>query len=141
MRPIQTVLLIDDDPTEAALVEYGMSKASPDTIFHYEQDSRLALDRIRETRPDLILLDIFMPSPDGFTVADAIHETLGADAPTVIAFSSTVDDLDMIDGEIIWADACLCKPTDPAHYPATISAALEFWRRTGEQPRTPVRSN
>ncbi|MHA6287482.1 response regulator [Maricaulis sp. CAU 1757] len=129
MRPLQTVLLIDDDPTEAALVEYGLSHVAPAAQFHYEQDSAKALDRIREVQPDLVFLDLFMPCPDGFALADEIHRHLGNRAPTVIAFSSSVLEGQPVDHSVIWADACLTKPREPGEYAATFRAALACWRK------------
>jgi putative two-component system response regulator len=66
------ILIIDDEPLNVALlqeilVENGYS--SVESVI----DSKLALDICRNSQPDLILLDLMMPPPDGFAILDSLR--------------------------------------------------------------------
>ena len=61
------VLIVDDNSSNIALLkelirEEGLSK------IYTETDSRKVRDRLRECRPDLVLLDLHMPHVDGLQV-------------------------------------------------------------------------
>lgn len=77
------VLLVDDDE-----VLGQMYKSKLDSIGHNVDlafDGEEALQRIEETLPDLIILDILMPKKNGFEVLEIIkaHPTF-KDTPVVI---------------------------------------------------------
>lgn len=66
------VLVIDDEPEiteiiETFLSEYGFQVA-------IENSSERAVDRAREVRPDIILLDIMMPGMDGYDVCQQLKK-------------------------------------------------------------------
>jgi putative two-component system response regulator len=66
------ILLIDDEPVnvellEDILVENGYTRLESVT------DSKLALNICKNFQPDLILLDLMMPPPDGFAILDSLR--------------------------------------------------------------------
>jgi putative two-component system response regulator len=66
------ILLIDDEPVNVALlqeilVENGYTRLESVT------DSKLALSTCKNFQPDLILLDLMMPPPDGFAILDSLR--------------------------------------------------------------------
>src|SRR5438105_11362972 len=66
------VLIIDDEPANIALleeilVENGYSR------FKSVVDSKLAVDVCKSFQPDLVLLDLMMPPPDGFAILEALR--------------------------------------------------------------------
>ncbi len=66
------ILVIDDEPANTALLqdilaEYGYTRVE------CVSDSKRALDTCRSFEPDLILLDLMMPPPDGFAILDALR--------------------------------------------------------------------
>ena len=58
------VLIVDDEPANAELLE-GMLAQYPDLMVKSINDSRLAEREFIEFEPDLVLLDLHMPEPDG----------------------------------------------------------------------------
>src|SRR6266567_8110090 len=83
------ILIIDDEPVNVALLEEILVEAGY-TRFESILDSKLALQIYKTFLPDLVLLDLMMPPPDGF----AILESLCADAgdtflPVVILTADT----------------------------------------------------
>ena len=66
------ILIVDDEPANLKLLDKMLaSQGYGQRIL--VQDPRETLDRYRETRPDLILLDINMPHLDGFQVMEQLQ--------------------------------------------------------------------
>lgn len=63
------ILLIEDDKDLADM--YKMKLESEGFFVLVSSDGKQGLKAIRDTRPDLVLLDILMPSKDGFDVLEA----------------------------------------------------------------------
>ncbi len=84
-RPL-TILLIDDDPVEATLIEVALSDLAYDVTLETAVDGIEALAYLNRRPPyankpdaDLILVDLKMPRLDGFGFLETIrHETLKA---------------------------------------------------------------
>jgi CheY-like chemotaxis protein len=51
-------------------------------------DGRAALEQVRASRPDLVLMDVMMPLISGFEVLHAMRQTPGLDAVPVVLMSS-----------------------------------------------------
>lgn len=58
------ILVIDDSETNLVLLQAVLEDAGYDVILM--DNSRKAIDYIKQHKPDLILLDLFMPEMDGF---------------------------------------------------------------------------
>lgn len=83
------IVIIDDEPANVALLEEILVE-NEYTRFESVTDSKIALDVCKRFQPDLVLLDLMMPPPDGF----AILESLCADAgdaflPVVVLTADT----------------------------------------------------
>jgi len=65
------VLVADDNPAGRELVRESLAEHVSSIIE--AADGREALDKIRDTRPDLVLLDIQMPEMDGYAVLREIR--------------------------------------------------------------------
>jgi DNA-binding response OmpR family regulator len=86
------------------------------------------LERLREGRPDAIVLDLGLPDDDGGSVLDDIRSRqLGADVPVVIV-SGRDPDAAADDGYASRVEAVLLKPVDPADVVETVRGVL---RRAG----------
>ena len=72
------IVIIDDEPVNVALLE-DILEENQYTRFESITDSTQALEVCKKFRPDLVLLDLMMPPPDGFTIL----ETLRADADEI----------------------------------------------------------
>jgi putative two-component system response regulator len=65
------ILIIDDEPVNCALLEEILIEAGY-TRMRLVTDSTLALENYKSFQPDLILLDLMMPLPDGFAILDQL---------------------------------------------------------------------
>jgi signal transduction histidine kinase/CheY-like chemotaxis protein len=104
----RTALVIDDDETAVNLMRRRLSRYGYGVIAAGTGEEGLELARAE--KPDLIVLDIFLPGKSGYEVLEAIradHEIGGT--PVIIA---TVDD-DRVRGLSLGATEYLVKPIPP----------------------------
>src|SRR5204863_2840224 len=62
--PAGHLLLVEDDDTSRAVMRSAVEREGWNVVE--AMNGRLALDRVREARPDAIILDLMMPEMDGF---------------------------------------------------------------------------
>lgn len=65
------VLIVDDNEENVAVVEQALRKAGY-SFLHSTTDSRRAMSMVASLRPDLLILDLRMPAPDGFAILDQL---------------------------------------------------------------------
>jgi DNA-binding response OmpR family regulator len=64
------VLIIDDDPDFVEATRIVLESEDYEVLAAY--DGKEGMEKVKEERPDLIILDIIMPEEDGFRVCEAI---------------------------------------------------------------------
>jgi len=104
------VLVVDDNPEIRSTLEVFLQLEGH--VVETVDCGRAALDRIRETRPDVVLLDIDLPDLDGFEVAEQVRVTRGADAPRLIAMTGAAGPHEKVRALRAGFDAHLSKPVD-----------------------------
>ena len=67
----QSVLVVDDEPSILLALEFMMKNAGFDV--RTARDGEEALKALAEKRPDLLLLDVMMPPPDGYDVCQRVR--------------------------------------------------------------------
>lgn len=115
------VLVADDEPMTAELLAYMLDHKGFDVERAY--DGREALDRIRATRPDAVLLDVMMPSLFGYEVAKAMRSDPALKDVKVVLFSSVdEEDVDWVDAG---ANVFLQKPIDICALPELLQNLID----------------
>ncbi|MEQ1886070.1 MAG: response regulator [Bryobacteraceae bacterium] len=82
----KTVLVADDNPVGLEMVREGLRDHVASLIE--ATDGREALKKVRETRPDVVLLDIQMPEMNGFEVLREIRKDPSLDGTRVVALTA-----------------------------------------------------
>jgi two-component system cell cycle response regulator DivK len=77
----KTVLVVDDVPENLALMIVMVKSFGYDAIT--AEDGRQAVEKAREFRPDLILMDLMMPVMDGLEATKIIREAEDGRTPIV----------------------------------------------------------
>lgn len=72
------ILIVDDDAANVLLLERALRKTGYRRVWS-TTESRQAMPLVRDVQPDLVLLDVHMPKPDGFEVLGLIREDLSRD--------------------------------------------------------------
>ncbi|MBI2763206.1 MAG: response regulator transcription factor [Chloroflexi bacterium] len=122
IRPLR-ILVVDDDPAMVGAITALVGTEGHQVITAY--DGLTAVRRFREEHPDLVLLDLAMPGPDGFTVAGQIRSAGGA---PIIVVSGESSEAAKVKALGIGADDYLVKPFGRAELLARIAAVM---RRVG----------
>ena len=80
------ILIIDDDPflSEIYSLKFKLSGFDVFTAANGEK----ALEAVKETIPDIILLDLVMPKMDGFETLAALRKISDLDKTPIIVFSN-----------------------------------------------------
>jgi len=85
------ILVIDDEPANIALLEDILFEDGY-TRVESVSDSKLALGTVRNYRPDLILLDLMMPPPDGFAILDSLRNEEAEGFVAIIALTADTNE-------------------------------------------------
>ncbi len=128
----QRVLVVDDDPKIANLVELYLTRAGFDVAV--AGDGLVALRLMREVEPVLIVLDLMLPGADGNTVARIAREEAGI---PIVMLSALGSIRDRVNGLEAGADDYLAKPFAPTELVARVRSVLR--RARPEHLDAPVR--
>jgi len=108
------VLIVDDEPANAELLEAMLSQ-HPDLTVKGINDSRLAEHEFMEFEPDLVLLDLHMPEPDGLEILRRLRGArISLGYLPVIVLSADSTRLARNSALGLGADDFLTKPFDHA---------------------------
>ena len=120
-----SLLLVDDEAAlREPLAEYLARQGFAVTQATSAAEAR---SRLRETKPDLVLLDIMMPGEDGLSLCRHLVET--QDIP-VIFLTARGEATDRIVGLEIGADDYVVKPFEPRELVARVRSVLRRATRT-----------
>lgn len=81
-------IVIADDSTEFGVICANVLKSYGMDVTLCEKDGQKLLHRIKISKPDVAIADVFMPNLDILGVLNAIHEFPKNEAPMVLAMSS-----------------------------------------------------
>jgi len=123
-RPLR-ILVVDDDPAMVGAISALVGTEGHQVITAY--DGLTAVKRFREEHPDIVLLDLAMPGPDGFTVAGRMRAA--GSAPILVVSGESSEDA-KVRALGIGADDYLVKPFGRAELMARIAAVMRRVDRT-----------
>jgi two-component system, OmpR family, response regulator MtrA len=119
------VLVVDDDPALAEML--GIVLRSEGFTPSFVADGERALSAFRESRPDVVLLDLMLPGMSGIDVCRAIRSESGV---PIVMLTARGDTGDVVLGLESGADDYVTKPFKPKELVARMRARL---RRTEDE--------
>ncbi len=120
------ILVVDDDVKTVELVKLYLNRDGYKVLAAY--DGVEALQLARESRPDLIVLDLMLPGMDGLEVCRTLRNE--SDVPIIMLTARTTDE-DKLTGLGLGADDYVSKPFSPRELAARVRAVLR--RLPGER--------
>ena len=120
------VLVVDDDAKTVELVKLYLNRDGYRVLTAYDGVESLRL--ARESRPDLIVLDLMLPGMDGLEVCRTLRDE--SDVPIIMLTARTTDE-DKLTGLGLGADDYVTKPFSPRELAARVGAVLR--RLPGER--------
>jgi len=124
------ILIIDDDSKLVDLLKDYLARFRMDVVGAGDAESGLKL--LERERPNLIVLDVMLPTRDGFETCREIRRRSGV---PVIMLSARGEPVDRIVGLELGADDYLPKPFEPRELVTRIQAVL---RRAGAKTEASV---
>ena len=114
-----TILVADDEKNILELCRLYLVKEG----FTVETaiDGQEVLDKVRRSRPDLVVLDIMMPRIDGLEVCRRLRKDTSI---PIIMLTARGDDVDKVVGLELGADDYVTKPFNPRELVARVKAVL-----------------
>lgn len=113
------VLIVEDDERLAELTKDFLEKNG--IVVSLENHGGHAVERIKNEKPDLIVLDLMLPGEDGLAICRRVRPFYNG---PILMLTARTDDLDQVLGLEMGADDYMCKPVRPRVLLARIRALL-----------------
>jgi len=118
-----TILIVEDNPTNMKLSLFVLESADYNVIT--ATDAEIGLTLARESRPDLILMDIQLPGMDGLQATALLKADSATKAIPVVALTALAMKGDEERIRAAGCDGYIAKPLDYKGLLATVKAMLE----------------
>lgn len=116
----ESILIIEDEVGLIKMLKRLLEKEGFQEIYQAESGYE-ALETIKRSRVDLILLDVMLPDINGFELCQKIRDI--SDAPIIFLTARTTD-MDKLTGFSVGGDDYITKPFNPLEVAARIKAIL-----------------
>lgn len=123
MEEGKTILLVDDDLTLREMYEERLKTEGFNIIQATNGEEAIA--KARETKPNVILLDIMMPKINGFDVMKELKADADTKGIPIIVLTALIQDVDRVQGKKLGAaDYIVKSETMPGEVIAKIRNAI-----------------
>ena len=117
-----TILLVDDEKDILDLLKYNLVKEGYRVLT--AENGKEALKQAKH-RPDLIVLDIMMPEPDGWEVCKTLRKDSSTSRIPIIFLTARDSEVDEVVGLELGADDYIVKPVKVRTFLARVKRALK----------------
>ena len=124
----ETILVVEDEETTSSLIRYKLTNSG--YTVKCVSDGVQALDAVRASPPDLILLDLMLPMFSGREILITLRkEKEFAGIPIIILSAKTLEK-DVLEGLALGADDFIKKPFSPSELVARVRMQLSRRKQT-----------
>lgn len=117
------ILLVDDEPDILEFLSYNLQKEGYNVYRALNGND--ALEIARKVRPNLIILDVMMPAPNGYEICREIRKDNLLKDSVVAFLSAKSEDVSQIEGFKVGADDFIRKPVKPRLFLLRVQALLK----------------
>jgi DNA-binding NtrC family response regulator len=122
MEAQSRILVVDDEAVQLFVLREALSRVGKACQVEIALSAGEALDKVNETRFDLILTDLGMPDMDGIALTEAVR-AMGSEA-TVVWITAYGCQQFAVEAERLGVYLCLDKPVRTARIRETVQEAL-----------------
>lgn len=119
---IKKILVVDDEELTTELAKTFLEKHGFEVIIAFDGED--GLNKAQAENPDLILLDVMLPSMDGFAVCKKLKESDDFKNTPILMFTAKGLSSDIEKGQAVGADEYIIKPFSGKALVATIRKHL-----------------
>lgn len=112
------ILVVEDEQSIIKLVQFNLEKAGYQVDV--ATDGQMALEKVHNTKPDLVVLDLMLPKVDGLEVCRKIRQE--RQHIPILILTAKSDEFDKVLGLELGADDYMTKPFSPRELTARIKA-------------------
>lgn len=127
----EKILIVEDESDILKLIDFTLTKAGFSTIR--AATGREALDAIRRTLPDLIVLDLMLPDIRGTDICSKLKLDERTKGIPIVMLTAKSEEIDRVVGFELGADDYITKPFSPRELSLRVRAIL---RRTKSRQST-----
>ncbi len=125
-----TILIVDDLAANAQLLQRILEREGHRVLFAHNGEE--ALTRVRRDHPDLVLMDVIMPTLDGFETCRRLKGDPETRLVPVVLITALQGTDDRVRGLEVGADDFLRRPVNTAELTARVRSLLRIKRITDE---------
>ncbi|MDA8229450.1 MAG: response regulator transcription factor [Desulfitobacterium hafniense] len=125
------ILIVDDEEPIQELLKFNLEKEGYSVIL--AQNGPQALERMQDSRPDLLVLDLMLPGMDGLEVCRQLRQDPKFRELPVIMLTAKSEEIDKVLGLELGADDYMTKPFSPRELLARIRARLRRSKPADEE--------
>lgn len=128
-----TVLIVEDEADVVDLLRYNLNKAGFTVLI--ANDGIQGLEMAKTNRPDVVILDLMLPSMDGKAICKSLKKDPDTEAIPVLMLTAKSDVADRVQGLEIGADDYVTKPFSPRELVLRVQSLLRR-SKTSTRPET-----
>lgn len=130
------VLLVDDDPDILDIISYNLKKEGFDVST--AENGKKGIEKAKEVKPDLILLDVMMPEMDGIETCEEMRKMPEVSNSVIAFLTARGEDYSQIAGFDAGADDYIAKPIKPKVLVSRIKALMRRSTKTEETTKSNI---
>lgn len=134
---VEKILVVDDEENLLELIEYNLGKEGYRVTCVASGED--AIREAKQSLPDLILLDLLLPSVDGLDVCKALKGDPKTQHIPIIMLTAKSEEADVVTGLELGADDYLTKPFSPRVLLARIRAILRRKAKPSDEDPSAIR--
>jgi len=135
------ILLVEDSPDDAALMVVALREGSLAMRVTVVEDGEQAIDYLRcrgvyaaVPRPQLVLLDLFLPRKNGFEVLAEIKQDAAMRRIPVVIMTASDNERAIVGAYDLHANCCVPKPADQEQFAQVVKRIEHFWLNVVNRP-------
>jgi two-component system alkaline phosphatase synthesis response regulator PhoP len=118
----ETILLVDDEPDILEFLKYNLKNAGYNV--EVANNGREGIEKAKEIKPSLILLDVMMPEVDGIEVCHVLRNEMKNENPLIAFLTSRAEDYSQVAAFEAGGDDYITKPIRPRLLISKVEALL-----------------